>query len=112
MSLRKRGRIERLDYPHRCPACFAPMLLTFDKPSHGTPSIVTKTCTAPDEKLEDLGCGSKFMFIIKKQVLVDKDGKELPMTITRKVVEMTEKGAKAFKAKTTHKLADRMGGGG
>lgn len=112
MSKRKRFRLERVDYPYKCPACFAPMLLTFKMPHIFEPVILFKTCVAPDDKLEDLGCGSKFMFTIKKQRLVDETGKEKPCTITRKVMEMTEKGARAFKAKTTHKLSDRMGGGG
>jgi hypothetical protein len=112
MSLRKRRRIERYDYAHKCPACFAPMLLTFSKPAPGAPVSLTKTCIAPNDKLVDLGCGSRFFFIIKKSTIVGTDGVELPLTITRKVIELTPKGVKAYKAKTTHKLADKMGGGG
>ncbi len=110
MSVRKRGRIEKYDYAHKCPACFAPMLLTFEKPTFGEPTTLTKTCIAPDDKLVDQGCGSKFFFVIRKSTIVGTDGKELPMTITRKVISISEKAVKAYQAKTTHRLADKMGG--
>lgn len=98
MSKRKRRCAASYDYATGCPACAKPMVLTFDKPKPGEATVITKDC------IHEEGCASNFQFIIKKKVLVDANGEEFPLSITRKVLTLTEKGRGAFEARKAPKV--------
>lgn len=93
MSKRKRIRAKGYNYATKCPACAKPMVLVFDKPKPAQGVIIRKKCIIED------GCLSDFQFTINKKILVDAQGEEFPLTITRRVITLTEEGRIAYEAR-------------